>query len=351
MQTDLVVFGLGDSNPYAKQLAEQYLNIALAEHEENYFDDGECYVRSKENVRGKDVFVICSLCNTQHERLADKVVKLLFFTGSLRDASARRITLVFPYMAYQRQDRKNKSRAPIYTKYFPMILESVRQHGDRILVLDPHNLSAFQSGNRYVNDHVEAKGLIAEAIAKQIQKKKIDNLVVLSPDEGGVKRARFFRDTLAKEMSWNLDIAYVDKIHENNGHIEANEIIGDVSGKHVVIYDDMISSGKTMVEAANAVEAAGGCVYAVCATHALCVGSAQEHLRTLMEKSIEIFTTDSVLPFGGEIESTADIIEHMHIIPTWALIGEAILRIHQDDSVSSLIGDCFSTSCGVKKVI
>lgn len=332
---DIRVFGLGDSQAYADRVCK-YLGIERTQHEETYFDDGECYVRSLENVRGRDVFVVCSLYNSHIERLADKVMKLLFFIGSLRDASAARITIVFPYIAYQRQDRKNKSRAPIYTKYFPMILESVRQHGDRILALDPHNLSAFQSGNRFVNDHVEAKQPIAEWIANQLQIDRINSgeIVVLSPDEGGVKRARFFRDAVSRAIGHNIDIAYVDKLHENDGTIEANEIIGTVHNRHVIIFDDMISSCKTMLEATEATHNAGGSVYAVCATHGLFVGSANQYTMQILEHGIKVAITDSVRPYRLD----DDVFNQIQVIPTYNLIGETIRRIHNEESVSGLIG-------------
>lgn len=335
MLGNLCIFGLGDSKFYAQQVCDK-LGKKLCDHEENYFDDGECYIRSKENVRGADVFVICSLYNSIEEPLADKVIKLLFFIGSLRDASANRITLVFPYMAYQRQDRKNKSRAPIYTKYFPMILESVRQSGDRILALDPHNLSAFQSGNRMVNDHIEAKGPITEWLSKQISLDHLDynDLVVLSPDEGGVKRARFFRDSLAKNLGINIDIAYVDKVHENNGLIKANQIIGQVKNKKVIIFDDMMSSVKTMREATEATESMGGQVYAVCATHGLFVGQAEEHTKYLLDKGVKVVVTDSVTPYRLQ----DDTLSKIQIISTTSLVAEAIRRIHNEESVSDLIG-------------
>jgi len=334
MRGDLRIFGLGDSKNYATKVCE-YLGVRRTEHEETYFDDGECYVRSLENVRGSDVFVICSLYNSHNERLADKLIKLLYFTGALRDASASRVTLVFPYLAYQRQDRKNKSRAPIYTKYLPMVLESVRQPGDRILALDPHNLSAFQSGNRMVNDHIEAKYPISEWLAQQIGIDRLDkcDLVAVSPDEGGVKRARFSRDALATKLGCPIDIAYVDKVHENDGTIEANEIIGNVSGKKCIIFDDMISSGKTMREGNDAVEGAGGEVYAVCATHGLFVGNAEEHVQYLLDKNIKVAITDTVVPYRLKPETIA----RLQIIETSPLIAEAIRRIHNEESVSGLI--------------
>lgn len=334
MRNNIKIFGLSDSVSYAKDVC-RHLGIRLSEHEETNFEDGECYIRSKENVRGSDVFIICSLYNSDKERLADKVMKLLYFTGSLRDASAGRITLVFPYMAYQRQDRKNKSRAPIYTKYFPMILESVRQPGDRILAIDPHNLSAFQSGNRFVNDHIETKNLICDWLSTQIAVERIHpkDIVVLSPDEGGVKRARFFRDALSNRLNHVLDIAYVDKTHENDGTIEANEIIGKIADKKVIIFDDMLSSVKTMREATDATEKAGGNVYAACASHGLFVGNANDHTQYLISKKVKVVVTDTVEPYRLKDE----IRSQLKVISTTKLVAESIRRIHHEESISDLI--------------
>jgi len=330
----LKIFGLGDSKPYARKVCD-YLNEPLSNHEETYFDDGECYVRSEENVRGADVFVICSLYNSHKERLADKVMKLLYFAGSLRDASARRITLVFPYMAYQRQDRKNKSRAPIYTKYFPQLLEAIVRKNNRILTLDPHNLSAFQSGNRMLNDHLEAKILITSWLARNLLIDGIaaTNVVAMSPDEGGVKRNRFCRDELSRLTGSEIMTAYVDKSHENDGTITANQVIGDIKGKRVIIFDDMISSAKTMCEGNEACKRAGGKLYAVCSTHALCVGSANEHVTQLLDDGVKVVVTDSVEPY----RLTPEVLKRINVISTVPLIAEAIRCIHNEESLSRLL--------------
>lgn len=337
MREGLKIFGLGDSLPYAKQVCE-HLGERIGQHEESYFDDGECYVRSEENVRGADCFVICSLYNSVTERLADKVIKLLFFIGALRDASADRITLVFPYMAYQRQDRKNKSRAPIYTKYFPQILESMTHPGDRILTIDPHNLSAFQSGNRMVNDHLEGKNLLSEELAEIVKINNIDRdkICILSPDEGGVKRVRFFRDKLADllgKKKEEVSLAYVDKTHENDGTIQGNKIIGNVEGKIVFTFDDMISSAKTMWEAYNACKNAGGTLHSICATHSLCVGVADDYITKILDAGVKVLVTDTVEPLRLSVETT----KRLSIISTVPLIAEGIRCTHNSESISRLL--------------
>ncbi len=336
MKSDLRIFGLGDSKQYAELVCE-HIGERLSKSEETYFDDGECYVRSEENVRGTDVFVICSLYNSDKERLADKVVKLLYFTASLHSASARRITLVLPYMAYQRQDRKNKSRAPIYTNYFPRIIKSVMYEGDRILAMDPHNLSGFQSGIplEVPNDHLEAKSLICDHLDKLVEIKGIkkQDVVVMSPDEGGIKRARFYRDKLGSLFGVMPDLVYVDKTHGNDGLIEAHKIIGNVDGKVVIVFDDMISSGKTMVEAFNAVNKAGGSLFAVCATHFLGVGRAEEYVEQLLEGNVRVITTDTVRPLcvGQPVLNKVD------VLSTVPLIAEGIRCIHNEESISRLL--------------
>lgn len=336
MRERMKIFGLGDCKAYANEVCK-CLSQNLSKHEETYFDDGECFVCSEENVRGSDVFVICSLYNSKTERLADKVVKLLYFAASLKDASASRVTLVIPYMAYQRQDRKNKSRAPVYTKYFPQIIESVLKSNDRILTVDPHNLAAFQSGTRMVNDHLEAKNPICVWLEKQLKIDGIDlnSVVILSPDEGGVKRARKYRDKLSilLGLKSSLEIAYIDKTHTNDGTIHANKIIGNVKDKLIIVFDDMISSGKTMIEAMDACKVAGGKLYAVCATHALCVGKAEEYIKTLLDNQVNVVVTDTVHPLSLSQETYS----RLQIITTVQLVAEGIRCTHNEESISSLL--------------
>lgn len=324
---NIKIFGLGRSEAFAKQICD-YLDIPLSGHVDENFDDGEFYVASKGNVRGCDVYVIASLYGDDKESPADKFLKALFFTGMLKDASAARVTLVAPYLAWMRQDRKVKPREPIYTKYVPMLAESIGV--DRVLTMDVHNLSAFQTGCRIPTDHLEAKNLFAEYFAKTLEPS--DDLCILSPDAGGSERVRYFRNKLSALMKIDIEMAQIDKSHLGRV-IKANKIIGNVSGKRVIHYDDMISSAKSMLESNKAVEEAGGKSIACCAPHGLFVGGQSDQFLTNFPL---IVVGDTIPPFRLSEETR----KRVHIVNTSILFAKAIKRIHQqgeNDSISDLL--------------
>lgn len=331
---DLRVFGLGVSQGFADQLCRS-IGIKRTPHTEEFHDDGEPYILSKDNVRGCDVFVVSSLYGCEKERLADKFVKLLFFARSLRDASAGRITLVVPYLAYQRQDRKTESRAPVYTKYVPEMIEGLLGTSARILTMDAHNLSAFQTGFRCLIDHLEAKPLVGDWFGRHVKEFDVDldNLVVCSPDEGGVKRTGFYRKKLQDVLRVEIGSAAVYKTHEGR-KIEAHGVMGDVKGRDVILFDDMISSGKTLLVGTEAVEKAGGRVRAAFSTHGLFVGKANENIGQLLAKGVRLVVTDTVEPFRLHPEIRAQ----LTVISTAPLFGEAIRCIYNEESISRLLG-------------
>jgi ribose-phosphate pyrophosphokinase len=330
---DLRIFGLGTSQDYADQVCA-HLAMRRTGHKEEVHDDGEPYLLSSENVRGCDVFIIESLFSCAKESVSDKFVKLAFFAGSIRDASARRITLVCPYLAFQRQDRKTESRAGVYTKYIPEMLEGILQKEDRILTMDAHNLSAFQSGFRMMLDHLEAKPIVADWFARNINNFDVDldHLVVVSPDEGGVKRAGHYRNKLQEALGVQIGLAAIYKTHEGK-NIDAHGIMGDVKDKHCFLFDDMISSGRTNLVGVEAIEKAGGRPVAVFATHGLFVGSAQQNIEKLVNKGVKIIVTDSVRPKSLSPEVQKQLI----VISTANLFGEAIRCIHNEESLSRLL--------------
>jgi ribose-phosphate pyrophosphokinase len=325
MSNKLRLFGLGASKDFAEQVAAHVgPEGALCNHVETLFDDNECYVRSNVNVRGCDVFVIQSLYGCTKETLHDKLCKLLFFIGSLKDASAERVTAVIPYMCYGRQDRKTESRAPIMSKYVKYLLQSVGV--DRILTMDVHNLAAFQCAFDVPTDHLEAKNLIARYIADNCAEPK--RLAVLSPDAGGIPRARYFRNKLSQYLNVDIDLPVMDKEHAGRT-IKGHKITGDVNGKLIVVYDDMISSAKTMYESLKAVEENGGEVWGIAATHGLFVGKANEYLKDVKR----IIVTDTVHPFRLH----PAIAVNLKVISTAKLFAQAIRRIHEEDSISDLL--------------
>lgn len=328
---NLMVFGLNSTKKYAERVAGE-LGKPLCTHEEHCFDDGEAYLRSRENVRGRDVFVIQSLYTCEKESVSDKLTKLLIFLGSLRDASAKRITAVIPYLSYQRQDRKTESRAPIVTKYQARWFEASQL--DRLLTIDAHNLAALQNSfNTAIPDHLEAKKLMAQHVAAELSDPM--SVSVMSPDVGGMNRARLFRNVLAGLLKtrhdlpndFEIPLAVLDKTHVGRS-IKGNAVIGDVSGRDVVFVDDMISGGKTMSEARKAVERAGGKPWGACATHGLFVGGVAENL-TGFER---IVITDTInRPLNGEAAAS------LKVISTAKLVASAIRRIHEEDSISDLL--------------
>jgi ribose-phosphate pyrophosphokinase len=252
-------------------------------------------------------------------------MKMLLFADSLKDASADRITAVIPYLAYSRQDRKVKSREPIYTKYTAKYIEQANIN--RVLTMDVHNLSAFQNAFRIQTDNLEAKNLLANWLVEHLPPD--GQFCVLSPDTGGMGRARRFRDAVSERLGREIDTVCIDKSRVG-GVAEGERVIGDVKDKWVILLDDMISSGKTVLVSQKAVEKAGGRIWAVCCTHGLFVGNANEYLAEIPH----LVTTDTVLPF----RLNDQILNRLHVISTAKLFAQAIRRTHVGDSISELLG-------------
>lgn len=326
MRPLLKIFGMKNTGEFASNVAWHLgPDVRLCAHEEEYFDDGEVYCRSSVNVRGADVFVIQSLYSCQQEGVSDKLIKLLNFLGALHDASAGRVTVVAPYLAYARQDRKTKSREGVVTKYLARWLESMG--ADRLLTIDIHNLAAFQNSHwECLTDELAAKNLLARWVVDNVG--KTDDLCVLSPDEGSVRRSRQFRNKLSQLTGTDIPVAVVDKTHVGRA-VQGNAIVGNVKGKRVVMVDDIIASGKTMYEAKKLVDSQGGEVWAICATHGLFVGKASENLKGFPR----IVVTDTVSSYRLQGEAR----ERLVTVSVAGLFAQAIRRIHEEDSISDLL--------------
>src|SRR3990172_12607831 len=182
----LKLFALNHSHEFGQRVATS-MGVTLGKHEEREFEDGEHKARPRENVRGTDAFVIHSLYSDEEKSVNDKLIRLLFFLGALKDAGASRTTAVIPYLCYARKDRKTKSRDPLSSRYVAGLLESVRV--DCVVTLDVHNLSAYQNAFRCHTEHLEAKKLFIEHFTPLV---KHEEVVVVSPDTGGIKRAEQF---------------------------------------------------------------------------------------------------------------------------------------------------------------
>jgi ribose-phosphate pyrophosphokinase len=320
------LFALDSCVDYGNEVAK-CLGVSLSSHVEKNFEDGETYLRSNENVRGSDVYVISSLYGDESESVNEKLIKLLFFIGSLRDASAYKITAIILSFAYARQDRKVESRAPISSKYVAGLLQAMSC--SHVLTLDVHNLAVLQNsfGLGCPVDNLECKNLHADWCAKNLGGKK---LVVLSPDAGGHQRAERFRTALYKRVKSDIGIAILDKLRIN-GEVHGGRIVGDVDGADVIIYDDIISTGSTISKACEAVKNHGGRVAAVCATHGLFVGNANKHLEKI---SGNIVVSDSIRPFRLNATNT----DKLAVVSTSSMVAEAIWRIHSGiGSISELL--------------
>jgi len=345
---DLRIFGMEGSKCYASKVA-RLLGLRLTPTVEKTFADGEPYIKSDVgpagNVRDCDCYIVCSLFSDSKESVNDKFVKLLFFIGSLRDASARRVTVVSPYLAYQRQDRKTESRAGIHTKYCSDLIEAVAKHMKvRMITMDVHNLSAFQNSAPFSVDHLEATNLFADFLCGGTDRKHghviedhipdplavgDGNLVVLSPDAGGLNRAKVFRAALEKRLDLRnqIEAMALDKERNENG-VQGGHISGNVDGKKIIIFDDVIASGGTIQLCTQTVEKLGGEVYAVCVTHFLPTEATMERLASLKR----IIVADTV--------PVADISAwegRMFVVKTTEMFAEAVRSTYYAGSISDLL--------------
>jgi ribose-phosphate pyrophosphokinase len=320
------IFALKSTEAWGRRTAQR-LEIKLSSHEERNFEDGEHKIRPLENVRCRDVYVIQSLYEDPVESVNDKLCRLLFFIGALKDASARQVTAVIPYFAYARKDRKTKARDPITMKYMAQLLEAAG--ADHIISMDVHNLAAYQNSFRIPTEHLEARALFAPYFAALSETEEV---IIISPDAGGVKRAEKFRQTLTELTQKKTGIAFLEKTRSEGITKGGEVIVGNVKGKTAIIFDDIISSGKTIRLAVDALEKADARRIFACATHGLFIGEACELLtHPRLEK---ILITNSIAPFRLKEDFLKEKIE---ILDCTALFAKAIKRSQAGDSLVDLM--------------
>jgi ribose-phosphate pyrophosphokinase len=322
---DLCLFALDASRSFGERVAAA-LGTTLTRHEEREFEDGEHKARSMENVRGRDVFVIHSLYGEPGISANDKLVRLLFFIGALKDASAARVTAVCPYLAYSRKDRRSKPRDPVSSRYLAQLFEAVGS--DRVMTLDVHNLAAYQNAFRIPAEHLEARGLFVEWFAKQLPQ---DDIVVVAPDAGGVKRAEAFRISLGRALGRPVASAFMEK-HRSEGVVSGEAVVGELENRTAIIVDDLISSGTTLARAAAACKRLGaGRVFAA-ASHGAFNGAAAE---VLADPALDkVLVTDSIPPFRLPPVLLEERVEVLDCAP---LFAEAIRRLHGGGSLVELL--------------
>jgi ribose-phosphate pyrophosphokinase len=303
----------GNSNRPLAEAISNYLSTPLTKCIVRRFADMEIFVEVQENVRGEDVFIIQSTSAPANDHL----MELLIIIDALRRASARRITAVLPYFGYARQDRKPGPRTPISAKLVANMI--VRAGADRVLTLDLH-AGQIQGYFDIPTDNLFAAPVMVQDIRETFD---VNNLMVVSPDVGGVVRAR----GLAKRIDAPLSI--VDKRRENPGESEVMNVIGDVSGRNCILVDDIVDSGGTLINAADALLEKGATSVTAYITHGVLSGGAVS--RVIGSKLKELVLTDSIQP--TEAVKNA---HNIRILPIAPLLGEAVARTADEKSVSSL---------------
>ena len=310
--TNLKVF-TGRANEALGRKICEYLGMPLGKAYSQPFPDGEVMVRLEEDVRGRDVFLIQSTCDPVN----DALMELLIFVDCARRASAERITAVIPYFGYARQDRKDEGRVPITAKLVANLIATAG--ADRVLTLDLH-AAQIQGFFDIPVDNLHAEPVLSQHFAGL----KLKGLTLVSPDHGNAKRAHTYADRLGG------DLAVIDKRRTSGTDIKVGHVIGSVKGRDVLMMDDMIATAGTVCEAARLCKDEGAVRIFVGATHGVLCGPAAERLAEAPIDEVVITDTVPVSP------AKADAIGKLKVLSVAELMGEAIHRIHNDQSVSSL---------------
>ena len=302
----------GNANTELASRICQHLGVSLGQANVTTFSDGETRVEINENVRGMDVFIIQSTCPPVNITC----MELLIMIDALKRASADRITAVIPYYGYGRQDRKVAPRAPITAKLLADLITAAG--ANRVLSMDLH------AGQIQGFFNIPVDNLFATPVLFEYMKKNfIDNTVVVSPDTGGVERARAFGKRLGASL------AIIDKRREGPNKAEVMNIIGNVKGKRIIILDDMIDTAGTVVQAATAMKEAGALEVSICCTHPVLSGPALERIESSEIK--EVIVTDTI-----PLSDRAKKCKKIKVLSVSGILGEAVRRIYYNDSVSSL---------------
>jgi ribose-phosphate pyrophosphokinase len=310
------LFSLNASMKFAERVAHR-LDVGLSAHEEREFGDREFKVRSLDSVRGERLFVFQSLYSDPHQSVNDKLCRLLFFVGALKDAAAAEVIAVVPYLAYARKDRRTKSRDPVTTRYLASMFEAVGV--DAVITADVHNLAAYENAFRCGKENLEAAPLFVEHFKATIDSG--DRIVVLSPDAGGVKRARAFMALLEAESECSIELAFMEK-QRSGGRVTGEAFAGDVQDATVIVIDDLISGGTTMARAARACKERGARAVHAAATHGVFGHGAGDALGTPEIESVVI--TDTV----GDVRARCpELGSKLVVLDSSELFSSAIRRI------------------------
>jgi ribose-phosphate pyrophosphokinase len=303
------------------------LGLPIGRHEETMFSGGELKLRPLESVRGRSVYVVQTLFGDARGSANDRLCSLLFFIGALKDAGARRVSACVPYLAYARQERHSAARDPVTTRYTAQLFEAVGV--DQMVVLEAHDRAAFDNAFRCATAHLEATALFVRHFCAQAVGPAF---AVATPDIGGAKRARRFQELLQTAAGYAVNFAIVDK-KRIKGVVSGDLFAGDVAGRRVVIVDDLISSGTTILHAIDACRHAGAARIDVAATHASFAPEALRIFESARPDSVVV--TDSAQLSGG---FAAHLHKSLRTLSIASLFAEAIWRLETGGSLSELSG-------------
>lgn len=313
------------SHPFGQRMAAA-LGTSLAPLEEREYEGGEHKIRPLLAVRGRNAYVVQSLSGDAVASAHDRLCRMLFLVAALRDAGAARVTACVPYLAYARKDRRTKERDPVNSRYVAQLFEAMGVA--HIIALDVHNIAAFENAFRCSVDHLEAAPLAADYVARQADGGPI---TVLSPDFGGAKRAQRLQDLIAVRTKLDVGFALFEK-RRDSGIVSGDLLVGPIEGRHVVIADDLVGAGSTMLRAVQACRAAGAASITAFATHGVFAPGAERLLGA--EGPDRLCISDSILP--TRLVPAGPAKEKLHVLPVSALYAEAVRRIEAGESVVAL---------------
>ena len=319
----LIFFALHGSDQLGAAVAAA-LGQPLAAHEEREFEDGEHKARPLVAVRGADVFVLHGLQGGLQQSANDKLCRLLFFIGALKDAGAARVTAVTPYLCYSRKDRRTKPNDPVTTRYVASLFEAVG--ADSVVTLDVHNPAAFENAFRRPTVALTAAPLFID-YAKRLGDAK---LCVVSPDPGGTKRADILHEALEAALQRPVGKGFTEK-RRSAGVVSGNLFVGEVEGATALVIDDLISTGGTLVRAARAARRAGAERVVALVTHGLFMPGADA---AVMDAAIDRLVVTDTVPICGLGDAAR---KKLDILPVAPLLAETIHRLHAGGSLTDLL--------------
>ena len=320
----LQIFALEATAELGRAVAS-VLGQPLAAHEEREFEDGEHKSRPLDDVAGADVYVVQSTHGGPQQSANDKLCRLLFFIGALKDAGAARVTAVSPYLCYLRKDRRTKPNDPVTTRYVASLFEAVGT--DCMVTLEVHNPAAFENAFRCRTVALSGTPLFVDYVKANLPN---ENLSVISPDAGGMKRAELLRETLEHALGRPLGKGLAEK-HRSAGVVSGDLFAGDVIGSTALIVDDLISTGGTLLRTARSARTAGAKRVLAFVTHGLFMTGAAE---VLVDPALDqVVISNAVPPFRLEPAQAKKLV----ILPAAPLLAEAIRRLHEERSLTDLI--------------